>query len=132
MSALWKECGYSFVKIVKVGDLILIAFFLVLGAGSGVLVWNRAATANVCVIKSIEGVQRIVLPADTAVTLIGPVGKTVVEVKGKRVRVRESDCLNKICVRTGWISISGQMSVCAPNRVIVQITQADGVDGITR
>ncbi|NPV14536.1 NusG domain II-containing protein [candidate division WOR-3 bacterium] len=119
-------------KIFKAGDIILIAFFLVLGAGGAVLIWNRAGSGDVCVIKSVEGVQTIALPADTVVTLNGPVGRTVVEVRGKQVRVRDSDCRNKICVRTGWIQSSGQLSVCAPNRVMVQVKSGDGVDGITR
>lgn len=119
-------------KIFKVGDIILIAFFLVVGAGSAVLIWNRAGSGDVCVIKSVEGVQTIALPVDTVVTLNGPVGRTVVEVRGKQVRVRDSDCRNKICVRTGWIKSSGQISVCAPNRVMVLVKSGDGVDGITR
>jgi hypothetical protein len=38
-----------------------------------------------------------------------------------RVRVTESTCPDKICVRTGWISRPGQSIVCLPNRVVVRI-----------
>jgi hypothetical protein len=37
------------------------------------------------------------------------------------VRIIESTCPDKICVRTGWISRPGQSIVCLPNRVVVRI-----------
>jgi len=38
-----------------------------------------------------------------------------------KVRVKESSCPNKICVKTGWIKRSGEIIVCAPNEVTVRI-----------
>lgn len=38
-----------------------------------------------------------------------------------KVRVTESTCPDKICVRTGWIGRPGQSIVCLPNRVVVRI-----------
>jgi len=45
----------------------------------------------------------------------------VVEIAGGRVRVREADCPNQICVKSGWLSKPGQISFCAPNKVKVVI-----------
>ncbi len=42
-----------------------------------------------------------------------------VQTKNGSIRVKESTCKNKICVRTGWISKDGQSIVCVPNRVII-------------
>lgn len=36
-------------------------------------------------------------------------------------RVMHSDCPDKICVNTGWLSESGQTAVCMPNRVTITI-----------
>ena len=38
-----------------------------------------------------------------------------------KVRVVESTCPDKVCVRTGWISRPGQAIVCLPNRIVVRI-----------
>lgn len=132
MSGVRKGGGHRFVKIVNVGDIILMVFFLSVGVGSGFFFWRKTPVGNVCLIQSWVGHQTIFLSRDTVITITGPVGKTVVEVKGKRVRVQDSDCRNKICVQTGWIEKSGQMSVCAPNRVIVQIKGQEGIDAVTR
>jgi hypothetical protein len=35
-----------------------------------------------------------------------------------------SDCPDKICVHTGFLSLPGQAAVCLPNRVVVQVAAA--------
>lgn len=56
----------------------------------------------------------------------------VVEIKDGQVRVKEADCRNQICVKTGWLSKSGQISFCAPNNLKVVIKGAStGLDATT-
>lgn len=43
----------------------------------------------------------------------------LVELKDGKVRVKEADCPNQVCVNTGWLSKPGQISVCAPNKLKV-------------
>lgn len=40
----------------------------------------------------------------------------VVEIENGRARVKEADCPNQLCVRTGWISHPGHLAVCVPNK----------------
>jgi hypothetical protein len=55
-----------------------------------------------------------------------------VEVANGKIRFLESDCPDKLCVRTGWISRSGESAVCLPNRVeIVILGDSVDVDAIT-
>ncbi len=46
----------------------------------------------------------------------------IVEIKDGQARVKEADCPNQICVKTGWLSKPGQTSFCAPNRLMITIT----------
>lgn len=61
---------------------------------------------------------------------VGDAGVTV-EVRAGRVRVAESDCPRKVCVRTGWISRPGRAIVCAPNRLLVEVVGDAGLDAET-
>ncbi|WP_347489894.1 NusG domain II-containing protein [Desulfoscipio sp. XC116] len=45
----------------------------------------------------------------------------IVEIKDGRVRIKEADCPNKLCVKAGWLTKPGQMAVCMPNRLRVVI-----------
>lgn len=44
-----------------------------------------------------------------------------IEVKDGRVRISDSDCPDKICEKTGFISSPLQTIVCLPNRISVRI-----------
>jgi len=72
------------------------------------------------------GYERIYVP--------GTGGYDIVEIDGRRVRVVDADCPDKLCIKTGWISRPPEQIVCLPNRVVVKITggQAADVDAIVR
>lgn len=43
------------------------------------------------------------------------------EISDEGVRVTDSDCPDKICVNTGYVSLTTGSAVCMPNRVIVTV-----------
>lgn len=49
-------------------------------------------------------------------------GYNKIEFGNQKVRVVEADCPNKLDVKQGWISSTGEVIVCLPNRLVVQIT----------
>ncbi len=59
----------------------------------------------------------------------------VVEIKDKKVRMKNSNCPYKICVHTGWILKPYQQIVCVPNKVVIKIiserNKKNFVDSIT-
>ncbi len=44
------------------------------------------------------------------------------EVREGRIRFSESDCPDRVCVNTGFISVNGQVAACVPARILVRIT----------
>ena len=52
----------------------------------------------------------------------------LIEVEGERVRIKEADCGDQICVRRGWASKHGETIVCLPHRVVIEIQAIDGSD----
>jgi hypothetical protein len=58
---------------------------------------------------------------DRQVSVEGPRGDTVVQIKDSLVRVKESPCPHKLCVSQGWQKHPGAWVACLPNRVIVSI-----------
>ena len=66
-------------------------------------------------------IETISLPAeDRRIPL--PEKQLTLELKDNRIRVSETGCADKTCLRTGFIEKSGQTIVCLPNRVVVRIT----------
>ena len=48
-------------------------------------------------------------------------GKMQIEVKDGKIKVVDSDCPQRLCVKMGWIEHSGQNIVCIPNHVLIEI-----------
>jgi hypothetical protein len=59
-------------------------------------------------------------------TVRGYQGDSLVEISGGRVRMIDSACPDKLCVKTGWISSPGKSIVCLPNRVVIEVVGGDG------
>lgn len=58
----------------------------------------------------------------------GSHGHNVIEYKDGRVRMKDADCPDKICVLSGWISIPPQQIVCLPYRVVVKVIAGNTTD----
>lgn len=47
----------------------------------------------------------------------------IVRVEKGRICFKETECLNQICVKTGWLSNPGDIAVCLPNKAIIVISE---------
>jgi hypothetical protein len=65
-------------------------------------------------------------------TLQGTMGPATVEVSGKRIRMSEAPCPDRICVGRGWIEKPGESIVCIPNEIEIHIESGDEFDAVTR
>ena len=118
----------------RIGDWSLIAVLLAaIGAG---LVFHRrpsAAESTVVIRFSQETVYRLPISKKRSLAVNGPLGKTWIRVDSGAVFIRQAPCPNRTCMRMGPIRRPGQVLICIPNRVLVQIVGGDGpgVDGVT-
>ncbi|HHY35806.1 MAG TPA: NusG domain II-containing protein [Firmicutes bacterium] len=86
-------------------------------SGGNELMLVISAKGQVVYRKPFKDVPEGIIP------VTGPLGVTQVEVAGRKVHVLHSPCDNHICMNTGWIAQEGQIIVCMPNQVVVQLTK---------
>jgi len=96
----------------------------------GIVRYRAGRTDTVLVQVDGEEVIRASLAADRRFWVDGPLGRTEIEIRDERVRVVDSPCERKICVRTGWIGKPYQMVICVPNRVVIRLLGSDDDDGL--
>ncbi|MCR5273025.1 MAG: NusG domain II-containing protein [Lachnospiraceae bacterium] len=60
--------------------------------------------------------------------------KNSFEIKDNAVHMCDADCPDKLCIKQGQISRDGQMIVCLPNKVVIEIEseEEDYVDSISK
>jgi hypothetical protein len=105
-------------------DRILFLFLLLLSL-SGILFVKEVLPGGRTVHIAVDGRPAYVLPLDkdTSVAVKGPLGNTLIEIKDRRVRVTDSPCRNKLCIRQGWVG--GGTIICLPNRVVITVGDHD-------
>ncbi|RMF57105.1 MAG: NusG domain II-containing protein [Calditrichaeota bacterium] len=108
--------------LLTVGDKILI---LLLATSSLFSVYfvRPVSTPGSVVRVEVQGKEVLHkrLDRDTVFRVTGPAGQTRIEIRGGHVRVLDSDCPQKLCVRQGRISHPGRAIICVPNRVMIWI-----------
>ena len=115
-------------------DRVLLLFFVLLSF-SGMLLAREVLSSGRDVSIEIDGrtAYRYPLDSDRTVRVGGAHGALTVEIKGKKVRVIEATCPNRICEMQGWTERG--VIICLPSRisVIVGGPDKDGgkLDGIT-
>lgn len=121
-------------RLTRYDKLLIIGLLAVALLCLGIVRYGVGRTDTVVVQVDGEEVIRASLVEDRRFWVDGPLGKTEIEIKGKRVRVVDSPCDKKICVRTGWIDKPYQTIICVPNRIVVRLLGSgdkDKLDGIT-
>jgi hypothetical protein len=66
-------------------------------------------------------VKKISLEGEKKLRVMGSLGEMTLEIKERKIRVLESRCPLKVCVKRGWISSRGEEIICIPNEVRVKI-----------
>ena len=61
------------------------------------------------------------LSGEQRVSVHGPLGDSVIEIRDGRVRFVSSPCNGKQCVHSGWLSHSGELAACLPNGIMVSV-----------
>ncbi len=54
----------------------------------------------------------------------GPKGDALVSIDEGKVRFKQSPCTNQYCVHQGWLSRVGQIAICLPNQISLQLIGA--------
>lgn len=112
--------------IFKRGDIVLIVSLAVIAAV--LMAWNTCGIApgrQVTAIitqdgKLIKKINLSELRDPEYVYIDKPVKQVILAEKG-RIRFLKSDCPNKICVKTGWLTKAGNKAICMPSRVVITI-----------
>lgn len=109
-------------KYISKADIILIAGLLLAGAAALLYHNTRKETGlRVCVSVSGELRETFSLARDAEYAVDTEYGHNLVIIRDGRVYVAEADCADKICVNHKPISNTGEVIICLPHQLVVEI-----------
>ena len=102
------------------GGVLLLAVALLLG------LHLLAKPGGEAVVTTPDGETVLSLNRPGTYAFVGKDGLTVqLTVEEGRIRFLSSGCPDKVCVRSGWLSRTGQTAACLPAGVVVRVQAAD-------
>lgn len=109
-------------KYLKPGDWLLV----LLGSIAVVLLTMKlwgGDLADQAVIRSGGKVFRVVpLSSDQQIAVPGPLGTSIITIEKRRARISSDPSPRQYCVRQGWLKQAGEIALCLPNQVSVELT----------
>lgn len=109
-------------------DVVIIISFIIISIISAVwfMVSSNKQSQNKYAEIYVEGTlyKRIKLTKDmqeTTFTIKTNLGTNVVNISDGKIRMLDSNCHDKVCVRSGFIDKIGETIVCLPHKIVIEI-----------
>jgi len=107
---------------IKSGDwltLLLGSIFVVLLA---LKLWS-SDLADKAIIRSGGKIFSVVpLSRDQQIEVRGPLGISIISIQQRKARITSDPGPRQYCVRQGWLKQAGEIALCLPNQVSVELT----------
>ena len=115
------------VSLFRPGDWLVIALAAVFCAAAFPLAWQGGAADTAVIRRGGAVFAELDLSRNRRIDVPGPLGITTVAVDQRRVRVVSDPGPRQYCVRQGWLERAGEIAICAPNEVSVQVVGGKSV-----
>jgi hypothetical protein len=84
--------------------------------------WHRGGAGEEVRIVGADGKEILAsLREDRDLSIAGPLGSSIIEIRDGRVRFVSSPCHGQLCVHAGWLHFGGEFTACLPNRISVAV-----------
>lgn len=108
-------------RSVRIGDWLTIALGGVCVVLLMLWLW-RGELADRALIRSGGKVfKEVSLSRDQKIAVPGPLGISVIVIEKRRARIASDPSPRQYCVRQGWLQQAGEVALCLPNQVSVEL-----------
>lgn len=109
-------------RLIKPGDWLVIVVAAILVGLSFPLFWQGGLADRAIIRQNGQVFAELDLRTKRQLAVAGPLGNTLIAIEPGRARVLADPGPRQYCVRQGWLMRPGEIAICAPNRVSLQIT----------
>ena len=64
----------------------------------------------------------VTLSRDQQIEVPGPLGVSIIAIQNRKARIASDPSPRQYCVRQGWLQQAGEIALCLPNQVSVELT----------
>ena len=86
-----------------------------------VTVWSGGAADKAIIRSGGKVFREVPLSRDQQIEVPGPLGTSIVTIDKRRARITSDPSPRQYCVRQGWLQQAGEIAICLPNEVSVEL-----------
>lgn len=109
-------------QYIKLGD----GLTLLLGCTCVVLLtlrlWNGELADRAIIRSGGKIFKEVPLSRDLQIEVPGPLGISIITIEKRKARITSDPSPRQYCVRQGWLQQAGEIAICLPNEVSVELT----------
>ena len=107
---------------IKIGDYLVFVAGCVFTVFLAITLWQGGA-ADKAIIRSVGKVFSVVpLSRDQLIEVPGPLGISRISIHASQARIASDPSPRQYCVRQGWLKQAGEIAICLPNQVSVELS----------
>lgn len=122
MKPLFNHLKFSRILI---GDWILFFAALLLVIFLFKTYWHSETATKLQIRQGDKVYASLSLNQSRILLIHGPLGDSKISIQNGQVRFVSSPCRNQYCVHQGWLKHSGQVAICLPNQISLELLGAD-------
>ncbi len=109
-------------RYIKPGDYLTLLAGLLFAVWISLAVWSGGAADTVLIRSGGKVFKEVPLSRDQQIEVPGPLGTSIITIEKRRARISSDPSPRQYCVRQGWLQQAGEIAVCLPNEVSVELT----------
>lgn len=106
----------------KPGDYLILLVGTLCTIWITISVWSGGAADKAIIRSGGKVFREVPLSRDQQIEVPGPLGTSVITIEKRRARISSDPSPRQYCVRQGWLQQAGEIAICLPNEVSVELT----------
>jgi len=108
-------------RYLLIGDWLTIIFSAIITIYLFQTLWSHEHASKVQIRIGDKVYAAYDLNQQRDIKVKGPIGDSVIHISHGKVRFAKSPCHNQYCIHQGWLKRSGQVAICLPNQISLEL-----------
>jgi len=106
----------------KIGDWLVLFAGALFTLWLASLVWHGGAADKAVIRSGGKLFRELPLSRDLELEVPGPLGNSKISIRNHQARIASDPSPRQYCVRQGWLKQAGEIAICLPNQVSLELT----------
>lgn len=112
----------SALRHIKPGDYLTLLLGSLCTVWITVTLWSGGPADKALIRSGGKIFVEVPLSRDQQIEVPGPLGISIITIEKRKARITSDPSPRQYCVRQGWLQQAGEIAICLPNEVSVELT----------